>query len=335
MDSDYYRSLKETGGLVTRLNRGRIALSGDDRATYLQGLLTNDIVSLPEGHGCYAVYLTPQGRIVADAEVFNVGDRLLLDVHGSVKQLLVDRFEELIFTEDVSIEDWTDTWTGYVLAGPKADSYLAKVLPQTSAQIGRWPINVCQQLSIGGASLIVSHSDPFGIDGFYVWAEREAAEELRRMLLEAGCSEVDEETADVVRIEQGRPVFPNDLNAEVIPLEAGIENRAISFTKGCYVGQEVVVRILHRGQGRLSRKLIGLQMKSLCDPSSMPSAGGRLWSGTETVGQITSVGFSGAIGIMIGLGYVNRKWIKPGTLLHLDTGAERVPAEVTALPFAD
>ena len=96
MDSDGYRSLKETVGLVTRLNRGRIALSGDDRATYLQGLLTNDIVSLSKGHGCYAVYLTPQGRIVADAEVFNVGDRLLLDVHGSVKQLLVDRFEELV-----------------------------------------------------------------------------------------------------------------------------------------------------------------------------------------------------------------------------------------------
>ena len=335
MDSDCYRSLTETVGLVTRLNRGRIALSGDDRATYLQGLLTNDIVSLPEGHGCYAVYLTPQGRIVADAEVFNVGDRLLLDVHGSVKQLLVDRFEELIFTEDVSIEDWTDTWAGYVLAGPKADSYLAKVLPETADQICRLPINGCQQLSIGGASLIVSHSDPFGINGFYVWVEREAAEELRRMLLEAGCSEVDEDIADVVRIEQGRPVFPNDLNAEVIPLEAGIENRAISFTKGCYVGQEVVVRILHRGQGRLSRKLIGLQMKSLCDPSSKPSAGARLWSGTETVGQITSVGFSGVTGSMIGLGYVKRKWLKPGTLLHLDAGSERVPAEVTALPFAD
>ena len=335
MNPDCYRSLKETVGVVTRSNRGRIAIAGDDRAAYLQGLLTNDIVSLPEGHGCYAVYLTPQGRIVADAEVLNVGGRLLLDVHGSVKQLLVDRFEELIFTEDVSIEDWTDTWAGYVLAGPKADSYLAEVLPQLSDQIGRWPVNVCQQLSVGGASLIVSHSDPFGINGFSLWAERETTEDLRRMLLEAGCSEVDENTADVVRIEQGRPVFPNDLNADVIPLEAGIENRAISFTKGCYVGQEVVVRILHRGHGRLARKLIGLRMKSLCDQSSGPSIGARLWSGAETVGKITSVGFSGTTGTMIGLGYVDRKWLEPGTLLHVDTGSERVPAEVTELPFSD
>ena len=98
MNPDCYRSLKETVGVVTRSNRGRIAIAGDDRASYLQGLLTNDIVSLPDGHGCYAVYLTPQGRILADAEVLNVGGRLLLDVHGSVKQLLVDRFEAVSYT---------------------------------------------------------------------------------------------------------------------------------------------------------------------------------------------------------------------------------------------
>ena len=338
MNLDYYRALKETAGLVRRTDRGRIALSGVDRADYLQGLLTNDIVALDDGQGCYAAYLTPQGRIVADGELFNLGDQLLLDVHGSVKDMLVQRLDELVFTEDVEIADWTETWVGYAVAGPTAEQCLAPVLAGSSRAAGRGSTSLafddheCRLLSRAGAALVVSRTDPFGAKGFDLWVERPGALDLWRTLLEAGCTEVDAAATEVVRIEQGRPSFPADLNADVIPLEAGIEDRAVSFTKGCYVGQEVIVRVLHRGHGRVLRKLTGLTMSRVVDPPSL-SAGAPLWHDDDVVGELTSVGFSPAAGTVIGLGYVKRDWLEPGTGLEVAAGPTRLSAVVTALPF--
>ena len=338
MNPDHYRALKETAGVVRRLDRGRIVLTGADRADYLQGLLTNDIASLDDGRGCYAAYLTPQGRIIADVELFNLGDKLLLDVHGSVKDMLVQRLYELVFTEDVDVADWTESWVGYAVAGPTAERCLAPVLAESSSVAGGGPPSrafddhECRLLSRAGASLVVSRTDPFGATGFDLWVERPGAPELWSTLIKAGCTEVDAAATEVVRIEHGRPRFPADLNAETIPLEAGIEDRAVSFTKGCYVGQEVIVRVLHRGHGRVSRKLTGLTMSQLVEPPHL-SAGAPLWHDDEAVGEMTSAGFSPAAGTVIGLGYVKRDWLEPGTLLEIATGPTRVSAVVTALPF--
>ena len=336
MNRDHYRALKETAGLVRRLDRGRIALTGADRADYLQGLLTNDIVALDDGRGCYAAYLTPQGRIIADAELFNLGDTLLLDVHGSVKDMLVRRFDELVFIEDVEVSDWTEAWVGYAVAGPTAEQCLAPVLAESSSTAGRGGTSMafddheCRLLSRAGASVVVSRTDPFGAMGFDLWVERSGASDLWSTLLEAGCTEVDTAATEGVRIEHGRPMFPADLNAETIPLEAGIEERAVSLTKGCYVGQEVIVRVLHRGHGRVSRRLTGLTMHQLVDPSAI-AAGEPLWHDDNPVGEVTSVAFSPAAGAVIGLGYVKRDWLEPGTVI--EAGPGRVSAVVTALPF--
>jgi folate-binding protein YgfZ len=339
MNPDHYRALKETTGVVRRVDRGRIAVTGADRADYLQGLLTNDILALDDGWGCYAAYLTPQGRIIADVELFNLGDKLLLDVHGSVKDMLVQRLDELVFAEDVDVVDWSEGWVGFTIVGPTAEQCLASVLAESSSVVGGGVIpkafddHECRLLLRMGTSLVVSRTDPFGAMGFDLWVERSGALELWNRLIEVGCTEVDAAATDVVRIENGRPGFPADLNVEIIPLEAGIEDRAVSFTKGCYVGQEVIVRVLHRGRGRVSRKLTGLTMHQLVDPPPL-SAGAPLWHDNEVVGEMTSAGFSPAAGAVLGLGYVKRDWLEPGTLLEVTTGLSRVPAVVTALPFA-
>ena len=338
MNPDHYRALKETAGLIRRLDRGRIALTGVDRADYLQGLLTNDIVALRDGRGCYAVYITPQGRIVADTELFSLGEKLLLDVHVSVKDMLVQRFGELVFTEDVEIAAWTEAWVGYAVTGPTSEECLAPILAESFSTDGRGStstaieVHDCRLLSRGGRSVVVSRTDPFGTKGFDLWVEQPGALELWSTLLEAGCTEVDAIATELVRIENGRPAFPLDLNAETIPLEAGIEDRAISFTKGCYVGQEVIVRVLHRGHGRVSRKLTGLTMSQSVDPVSL-STGASLWHGDESVGEVTSVAFSPTVGAVIGLGYVKRDQLEPGTVLQVTAGPESVSAVVTALPF--
>ena len=339
MNLDQYRALKEDAGFVRRSDRGRIALSGADRADYLQGLLTNDIVALNDGRGCYAAYLTPQGRILADVEVFCLQDQLLLDVHGSVKDMLLERFDQLVFTEDVTIADWTDAWVGYVVTGPAADRYLATALTDASHAADSGDTSVtfndheCRRASIAGASLVVGRTDPIGAKGFDVWVEQPGAEALRRRLLEAGCAEVEHDAIEVVRLEHGRPTFPSDLNGDTIPLEAGIEDRAVSFTKGCYVGQEVIVRVLHRGQGRVARRLSGLKVNQSVPQDVIVSPGAQLWHDGDAAGEMTSSGFSPAAGTVIGLGYVKREWVEPGTMLEVDAGPTRLPVVVTALPF--
>ncbi len=333
---DPYRVLHDGAGLIRRLDRGRLAFKGADRADYLQGLLTNDVVGLEAGTGCYAAYLTPQGRILADFEVLNVGERLLLDVHLDVTAMLVERFRELVFTEDVEIEDWTESWAGFGVSGSLAERCVKTAIDRLGAD-GSMPPTLadheCRIESVGGASLVLGRTDPFGGRGLDLWVEQAAAADLREALLNAGCVEVDPASVEAVRIESGRPAFPNDMGGETIPLEAGIEERAISSTKGCYVGQEVIVRVLHRGQGRVARRLTGLTMPELVSPSPCPDPGAALWHGDDSAGRLTSIAFSPGVGGIIALGYIARDLLEPGTALEVEVEGKRVSAVVTALPF--
>lgn len=144
--------------------------------------------------------------------------------------------------------------------------------------------------------------------------------------------------AEVVRVESGRPAFPGDMDQDTIPLEAGIADRAVSFDKGCYVGQEVIVRILHRGGGRVARRLAGLTFERSADPDSpLPSRGAAIFSGDDEVGRVTSAVRSPAVGAVIALGYVRRELADAadagGATVQVASGTGRVPAAVTALPF--
>lgn len=334
--SQMYQALREGVGLLDRSSRGLIAVGGSDRADYLQGQLTNDIVGLADGEGCYAAHLTPTGRMIADMDVLSVGDRVFLDVDRGVKNSLASSFQELIFAEDVVVSDWTDGWTSYGVSGPDASQVLAAALQGIGTQgepsaktLGDYQV---ARLLAGNVSLIIARTDFLGMPGFSLWVEREGADSLRGALIDSGSTEVDATVADVVRIENGRPVFPPDLGDGVIPLEAGIEDRAISFTKGCYVGQEVIIRILHRGKGRVARRLTGLRLDS-SDLASSPPAGSRVWSGDKEAGRLTSVALSPAVGSLVALGYLAREHLEPDTVVEVDAPSGRLIAVVTKLPF--
>jgi len=136
---------------------------------------------------------------------------------------------------------------------------------------------------------------------------------------------MDEPAAETLRIETGVPRFGRDMDEETIPLEAGIESRAISFSKGCYVGQEVIIRVLHRGHGRVARKLVGLTIEA----SDVPPPGTRIASGDREIGEVTSSTMSPALQRPIALGYVHRDFVEPGTRLTVGS----VNAQVSTLPF--
>jgi tRNA-modifying protein YgfZ len=321
-----YRAARHRAASIDRSDRGRILVTGTDRASYLQGLLTNDIAALREGTGCYAAYLTPQGRMISDLYLYELGDAILIALPRHAKDAVLTKLDRLIFTEDASVRDVTDAFSEVAMVGPAAaDAAGAIIGNAASAQIRALAEHGNVRVDFDGSPAIVTRITDTGAQGFEIYVERAKAEDLRSRLDAAGVVPVDAETAETLRIEAGVPVFGRDMNEETIPLEAGIEGRAVSFTKGCYVGQEVIVRVLHRGHGRVARKLVGLTI----DGNRVPSAGAPVRAGDREAGQVTSSALSPALDKPIALAYVHRDFVEPGTLVSVD-GAR---AAVTGLPF--
>jgi len=323
---DAYQAARRRAAFINRSTRGRIIVSGRDRATYLQGLLTNDITALKPGEGCYAAYLTPQGRMIADLFVYELGDLLLLDLPREVKDTVLAKLNQFIFTEDVQLGDVTETFAEIAIVGPEAARILAGVLDTSSRDaLAALPEHGNLRGQIGGQPAIVTRVTDTGEAGFGVYVEGPQAAALESKLRSAGAIELDAETADAIRIEAGVPKFHRDMDEETIPLEAGIESRAISMTKGCYVGQEVIIRVLHRGHGRVAKKLVGVVL----DGESVPSRDAAVRAGDRDIGRVTSSVRSPALNRPIALAYLQRDFVAPGTTVSVD-GSRAV---VTELPF--
>ena len=333
MNADEYRALRDGAGFSDRTDRGRIVVTGNDRAEYLQGLLTNDVTALGDGAGCYAAYLTPQGRMLADLHLFNVGDRILLDVDGAVRAQLIERFEALVFTEDVRVTDLTESWTSYGVHGPGAPGVVGTAV--AASELRDLTVYHSRQVPFLDTTALVARTDELGVTGYALFVDRPRGPGLREALIAAGAVGVTPAALEVARVEAGRPAFRIDMDEQTIPLEAGIEDRAICFDKGCYVGQEVIVRILHRGQGRVARKLVGLKLSQAGTAAAVPQRGAAVWSGDAEVGRVTSAVLSPALGTPIALGYVARGLAETGTRVEVTVDEGRAGAVVSALPFVD
>lgn len=269
-----------------------VRVDGAERRSFLQGLLTNDIQALGPGSSCYAAWLTPQGRMIADMHVLETGDFLLLDVRRDQAAALAERFDQLIFSEDVTIRDASLDYRRVAVAGPDARSVLEQALASDPRA--------------------ASHQfvDPaWDIPWFELFVAPGAAAELTDHLRHAGAVDVGSEAVETVRIESGVPLFGVDMTEETIPLEAGIENRAISFTKGCYVGQEVIIRVLHRGHGRVAKKLVRLEV-DVRSEGELPPRGAAIRNREKDIGHLTSVAWSPAQGKGVALGYVHRDFVE-------------------------
>jgi len=324
--SEVYQAAHERVAVLDRSDRGRIVVSGNDRATYLQGLFTNDIAALRPGTGCYTAYLTAQGRMIADAWVYELGDVMLLSVVGDVKDTVLARLDQFIFTEDVQLGDVTETFGQLAIVGPHAAGAVSGLTARDEASLDAMPEHGTFRAVVEGGPAIVTRTHDVGPPGFDVYGERQLVAAVRERLGREGVPLIDPGTAAVLRIEAGIPLFGRDMDTETIPLEAGIEGRAISLTKGCYVGQEVIIRVLHRGHGRVARRLVGLAI----DGDQIPPDGAVIHGGDRDIGHITSAVRSPASGRPIALGYVRRESAAPGTSVSI----EGTPASVVELPFA-
>lgn len=322
-NSSGYAALRERAALVERTGSGRILLTGADRRSYLQGLLTNDIEALTPGTGCYAAMLNAQGRMLTDMRVLELGDGVLLDVPAHVTTAIRDHLDRFVFSEDVQVVDVTASRAEIGLYGPRALEVLRTAGVEGAAPSRPFDLT---RVRIGGAeALLVAADGP--APGYDVISAAADAVTIRRALAAAGAEAGSDEDLETLRIERGRPRFGADMTEDTIPLEAGLEERAISRTKGCYVGQEVIVRVQDRGHGRVARRLIGLTFDGA---SPVPAAGAAVQSADREIGRVTSAAWSPALSRPVALGYVHRDFTEPGTHVSV-AGADAV---VTALPMA-
>ena len=264
-----HRALTEGCGLVDRAGRGRLALTGPDAKSFLQGQVTNDTEALEAGHGVYAAFLTHKGKMLGDLRILDLGDELLLSCERAALQELFNMIRRYKLGADVELHKRTLEMGELSLIGPDAR--------RIAGAGGLGPDehdNV--RAEIGGHPAVLVATD-VGVD---VFCEAQRTEGVRGALVAAGAVEAGEAAAEVVRVERGRPRYGMDLDDSVIPQEAGLNERAVSFTKGCYVGQETVARLFYRGKP--NRHLRGLRLSAPVEP------GTPLVLGEKPVGRVTS-----------------------------------------------
>ncbi len=334
MNFDHYNAVRTTAGYLQLKDRSWIGFVGSERAEFLQGLLTNDVIALSCGTGCYAAYLTPQGRMIADMIVLADQDRLLVDVHNSVSTSLHKRFDSLIFSEDVTVQNLGETFAVFGIHGPHALQIMSSLFLSTKRQFAVY--EHCRVDIEGGVGLLV-RTDDLGIEGYRLIVDQTVTSKVLDALKTSKAVPLDPTVVETVRIESGRPLFPVDMDAETIPLEAGIEERAIDFDKGCYVGQEVIIRILHRGQGRVARRLVGLVCEQLnAHSSALPTSGMSIYrvDSDDAVGVVTSAVWSPECGAVVVLGYLPRELAdQADAVVDVMVEHSRVRSVVTKLPF--
>ena len=306
-----YRALTEGCGLVDRAGRGRLALTGADRREFLHGQITNDIEGLQAGHGRYAALLTHKGKMLTDLRVLDTGDELLLSCERAGLQELFNMIRRYKLGSDVEVHKRTLEMGELSLIGPEG-----RRVTGAGALGPDEHDNLHGEIASEPVLLVATD---LGVD---VFCAAEATEAVRGALVAAGATEVGEAAAELVRVESGRPRYGADLDDSVIPQEAGLNERAVSFTKGCYVGQETVARLFYRGKP--NRHLRGLKLSAPVEP------GTPLRLGEKEVGRVASVAVSPVHG-PIALALVRRQ-AEPGSTVA--AGDDGVAAEVVELPFA-
>jgi len=304
-----YGALTERCGLVDRSERGKLALTGTEAREFLHGQVSNDIEALEPGHGCYAAFLTPKGKMLGDLRVLHIGDELFLDTERLSLQALFNMIRNYKLGRDVELHKRTVERGLLSLVGPGAreaagaDDLGPAEHDNAAGEIGGVPVRLVA--TAAGVDLI---------------CDAERTDDVKAAL---DVPEVSEAAAEVVRVESGRPRYGLDLDDSVIPQEAALNERAVSFTKGCYVGQETVARLFYRGKP--NRHLRGLRL------SGPAATGDELRLGERVVGRLGSSVVSPALG-PIGLAIVRREAAPGDTVTVGDSG---VTATLVELPFRE
>jgi folate-binding protein YgfZ len=311
-----YRALTEAAGFADISDRSCFELTGDDRAKFLHNLCSNDILRLTPGQGCEAFLLNAKGKVVGHIFVYCSGNSLILDSSPGQGEKIVAHLDRYIIREKVELRDLRQRMTQLLVAGPQTAEILGGLgCPAPQERLGHG------QGAIAGMPVFLRRSGLAGDGSFTLVGLAEHKDSLVQALLDAGARECGPAACAAARIEAGVPLYGADITDDNLPQEVDRNQHAISFTKGCYLGQETVARI--DALGHVNRKLVGLNF------SSPEATRCELKAGDVVVGSVTSAAFSPRLGAAIGLGYVRQGHNQPGARLACWQGE----AEVVALPM--
>ena len=321
--ADAYSASRTGVVLHDRGDRGRIRLSGEKAREMLNGLVTNDVAALAAGQGCYAAALTNKGKVVADMRVYAFEADLLTEVAPRARDPWRDMLKKFVNPRLAPIRDESDALRQLELIGPRAAATLAGVM--------EIPVSVLEQLApfqhiAAGPGNFIAKTPGLGVDTFQLYLVPDEATRLTFALRGAGAVEVDRITVETLRVEAGWPEWGVDIDDNTIAQEGNLEELgAISFTKGCYVGQETVARVHFRGH--VNKHLRGLKFEE-----SIAPMGAELTDGTgKVVGDVRSGVMSPRLG-PIAIAMVRRE-VEGGATLKAKWGEGERNATVVALPF--
>lgn len=313
MNQNAYQALREQAAWVDLSGRGKIRATGEDRVRLLHAMCTNHVQQLIPGTGCYAFFLNSQGRILADANVFAMPDYLLLDTEPCVLQRLLEHLDKFIIADDVTLHDFTEATATIAVEGPEAEAVLNK--------LGAMPAHTPGSLVEWGHRQ-VAHASYTGGTGYTIFVDAERKAELAAELEAAGVPQASLEDAEIVRLENARPLYGIDFSEAQIPHETRLLN-AIHFSKGCYLGQEIVERV--RSRGHVNRLLTPVRI----DATESPARGTTVQQAGKDVGEITSAAFSPALNTTVGFAFLRAEAIQNGDLTTA-AGARVTPSEPPA-----
>jgi glycine cleavage system T protein len=324
-----HRAVRQTVGLADLSHRGKIRVTGDDRVKWLQSIISNDILPLKPGQGCYSSFLTHKGKMLTYFRVYMQTDAVMLEDVGEVGETTFQTLRKfLLYGTKAKMENCAESWGLLLISGPKAAHVVQSAFGVDVMDLK--PIDFVTA-QIGGSHALVLRTEETGEVDIEILLPAISLVAAWTSLLEAGAKfglkPIGRHALEALRIEAGIPNAGPDLNEEIVPPEANLEGKAFSLSKGCYPGQEVVARM--DTYGNVRRHLVGLILKD----AAIPPKGAKLFSGAREVGWISSAVRSPQLNKVIAFGFPLRDFSKPDTALTVEIESARHEATVHALPF--
>ncbi|HUE81857.1 MAG TPA: aminomethyltransferase family protein [Pyrinomonadaceae bacterium] len=320
-----YSAVRNHGsGLIDLSARGRLHVSGSEAIQFLNGLITNDVKALEAGTWMAAAFPNVQGRLIAAVRVIHEEDGFLIDTEASTYEKVLQTLNRFTLAGDFQVKDLTDATALFSIQGKSAEDMLRAVLDESFSALGQ---NETKRVQWQGTDILLLRATHTAEDGFDVVVDSEKASALWEKLRDTGAQPVGREAFEILRIEAGEPLYGIDMDETRIVTEASLDH-AVSYTKGCYIGQEIIARIHWRGH--VAKKLTGIIFdapKDVSRDTKIRSIEGR------DIGTLTSVVYSPSLGQTIALGYVKYDYLAPETAVKIVTDGEEFPGRITELPF--
>ncbi|HVY71101.1 MAG TPA: glycine cleavage T C-terminal barrel domain-containing protein [Verrucomicrobiae bacterium] len=327
-----HAALRGAAGVSDLSFRSRLCLLGGDRIKFLHGQVTNNVNSLQVGDGCYAALVNSKGKIQSDLNIYRLADELLLDFEPGLTAAVIARLEKYVIADDVQLVDVASLYGLLSVQGPKAPEVVTALGLGVNLPAKPLQFSTITDTMIG--TVYLTRNERIGLPGFDLFVPTAALGAVADKLIAAakaiGGRAIGWEAFEIARIEAGRPRFGADMDESNLAPETGIESRAISYSKGCYIGQEVIARV--RTYGQVAKALRGLRFAG--ELAVMPKTGDRLFAGDKEVGYLTSVTKSPALDAVIALGYVRREASEIGAEVAIQGDGAKAVARIVALPFA-